>query len=301
MLILMFLTQALFADAVCESAAMQARSFCDKAMMSTNTSASGNANSIGQGAAQLTTAADADQARMRDAIKYCDARMKQCQEQCSRESANGDMSPNVLKQCSDAIAGGRLPKEANCISPLVVQLGTEPLRMTAPRDGVLFDIKGANARPVPYAPVAISWLDPKSRADNYFLALPNERGEILGIDQLFGNNTLGPWKAAPFAPNGFEALRKHDDNHDGVIDRADPVFSRLRLWHDLNGDGAAQKGELVSLADAKVESVDLAAAYNPDYFEEDVHGNSIRGKSVVTMRDQSLRLLFDVWFVERDQ
>lgn len=280
----------------CEEMAKGANAYCKEALFSgPQPNASGS--SISTGAAGLSVASSEDSARLRDAVKYCEAQRAYCQEGCANAPNQQLMSPDVKKQCEEAIAGGRLPKQSTC-SPLIVQLGPEPLRMTHPRDGVVFDIKGRNAAPTAHTQIAISWVDERSRADNYFLTLPNARGEILGIDQLFGNHTFGPDPKAPFAANGFEALRKYDDG-DGVIDRADAVFARLRLWHDLNGDGRAQANELVTLADAGVASIDLAAAYDPDYFEEDVFGNSIRGKSLVTMRDQTLRLLFDVWFVEK--
>lgn len=283
----------------CSQFAREAEMACHLGLTSPAQAARGVA-SISDGAATLQIEAGASVERIRDGIKYCEAQKAHCQEVCAGATSSSQMSPNVKSQCEQARAGGRLPSQATC-SPLVVQLGPEPLRMSDPRDGVMFDIKGANARPTPHAKIAISWLDEGSLADNYFLTLPNARGEILGIDQLFGNHTFGPDAENPFADNGFEALRKHDENGDGLIDQADTIFPRLRLWHDLNGDGGAQPNELVRLADAGVRSIDLAAAYDSDYYEEDVHGNSIRGKSVVTMRDQSLRLLFDVWFVERDQ
>jgi VCBS repeat-containing protein len=49
-----------------------------------------------------------------------------------------------------------------------------------------------------------------------------------------------------------------DANGDGVIDATDPAFAELKLWRDISQDGVSQGGELVSLADAGIVSLNLA-------------------------------------------
>lgn len=181
-------------------------------------------------------------------------------------------------------------------SPLVVQLpdpgqDPEPLVLSSQVDGVWFDILGQNSF-APHAKKRISWLAPNSRSTNYFVALPDRKGEVRGIDQLFGDNTMGP--DGRFAANGYEALRKFDLNHDGVIDRKDPIFPALRLWADRDGDGVAERSELWSLTEKRVEMIDLK--YDASYFESDRYGNEIRYKSVVRTTDGRLHLIFDIWF-----
>lgn len=189
-------------------------------------------------------------------------------------------------------------------SPLVIHMHAdvekaEPLVLTSPRHGVWFDILGGNADPVPHSPRRISW----HRSDQYYyIALPNSRGEVRGIDQLFGDNTFGP--DGRYATDGFAALAKYDGKTadgsgntgrpDGYITDADPIYSKLRLWRDLNFDGIAQKSELQSLAEAGIDIIDLK--YDPNYLEVDRHGNETRFKSVVQDRSGRLHLLFDVWF-----
>jgi cold shock CspA family protein len=78
----------------------------------------------------------------------------------------------------------------------------------------------------------------------------NSNGKIDGIDEVFGNLTT----------SGFEELQQLiDSNHDGVIDRKDELYSRLKVWHDANGDGTSQADELVSLKDEGVTSINLNA------------------------------------------
>jgi len=199
--------------------------------------------------------------------------------------------------------------QGNCAqsSPLVVQIGRKGapanrLRLTAIRSGIDFDILGGNSFPVAHAKKRISWLTPESRVDNYFLVLPNAIGVIGGIDEMFGDNTRGP--DGKFAANGYEALRKHDGVNklggvyekarDGVIDSADAVFQRLRLWSDINGDGTSQTQELFTLPDLGVRSVSLD--FDPNYREIDEHGNSILMKSTVTMDNGELNVVYDLWF-----
>ena len=178
-------------------------------------------------------------------------------------------------------------------SPLVVNM-TAPgerdfgIRLSSPRRGVDFDIRGANAEPMAHAKNRISW----PYNDRYmFLALPRN-GRVEGIDQLFGDNTRGP--DGNFSTDGFASLAKHDDNGDLAIDRNDRVFGDLRLWSDSDRDGLSQPSELFSLDEMGVESIDLR--YDPNFFEQDRYGNQLKLKSVVKMRDESLRMIFDVWF-----
>lgn len=182
-------------------------------------------------------------------------------------------------------------------SPLLVQLpdaryGQQPIVLSHPLQGIRFDILGLNSDPVAHAKKLISWLTEGSRETNYFLVLPNDRGEVNGIDEMFGDNTLGP--DGKFAANGYEALRKYETRVDGMIDRRDRVFSRLRLWHDLNGDGEAQDFELSTLEEKRVKAIDLD--YDVNYQEVDAYGNKIKMKSVVVMEDDTLNLIFDIWF-----
>ena len=101
------------------------------------------------------------------------------------------------------------------------------------------------------------------------------KGNILGVNQLFGDNTFGPDNA--FSLHGFEALAKWDGRNmdytrtnrreDDHIDYRDPIFDHLRLWFDVNHDGnvnthreregdANGKGrELFTLAEAGIVSI----------------------------------------------
>ena len=180
-------------------------------------------------------------------------------------------------------------------SPLVINLASdvhrpEPIDLTSPIDGILFDILGGRAKPYAHAKNQISWI---TNAGQYrFLVKPNGFGDVNGIDELFGDNTLGP--DGRYAKNGFAALAKYDSNRDGAIDARDPVFSQLRLWSDFDFDGVSTKSELITLSEAGISSISLRA--DPRYAEQDAYGNLTTLKSLVDFNDGSRRLIFDVWF-----
>jgi len=180
--------------------------------------------------------------------------------------------------------------KAGSIDPLVLQLNTtkpQPIIMTAPEDGVMFDLLGQRLN---HKKVKTAWFA-SAETENYFLVLPDKNGLVLGIDELFGDTTLGPDKK--FAKQGFAALGKYDENKDKIISEDDEVFSKLKLWKDGNLDGIAQSGELFTLDEKEVMAIDLR--YDKRYQEIDKHGNMTKFKSIVVMKDNSYGLVYDLW------
>ncbi|MDD3761569.1 MAG: calcium-binding protein [Acidithiobacillus sp.] len=84
----------------------------------------------------------------------------------------------------------------------------------------------------------------------------NGNGRIDTGAELFGDFTVLP--NGTLAPNGFAALAALDSNGDGILDASDPAFAELKLWRDANQDGQTGEGELISLLDAGIVSLDLA-------------------------------------------
>lgn len=62
------------------------------------------------------------------------------------------------------------------------------------------------------------------------------------------------------ATSDLAGLRAFDSNGDGALSSADGRFAEFRIWRDRNGDGVADQGEILSLADAGVQSLGLAGA-----------------------------------------
>lgn len=193
-------------------------------------------------------------------------------------------------------------------SPLVVHLpdrkkqNVPGIKLTSQKKGILFDLLGINAEPEEHAPIKISWFKNPSKNDYYFISLPNQNGEVLGIDQLFGDNTQGPDNQT--TTNGYLALAKYDGTDvsgkkiiseaDGLITPEDAIYEKLKVWKDKNGDGRSQPDELFSLFEKEILVIDLN--YDAKFKESDKFGNETRMKSVVKMNDGTLNLMFDLWF-----
>ena len=107
----------------------------------------------------------------------------------------------------------------------------------------------------------------------------NGNGSIDSGRELFGDETIlvNGQKAA----NGFAALAELDTGSlvggvlvgagDGKFDANDAQYTNLRVWRDLNQDGISQAGELQTLAQAGVQSINLVSTTsNTNY----AHGNA---------------------------
>jgi len=179
-------------------------------------------------------------------------------------------------------------------SPLVIDtsdfvVNGQGLPLSSPAEGVQFDILGERSFPAAHAKKQISWF---KDARFMWLVLPDKNGNVNGINEMFGNNTRGP--DGQYAANGYKALAKYDWNRDGKISAWDPVFSKLRLWSDINADGVAQPNELFTLD--RIGITDIKLRYERKFTEEDQYGNTTRYRSTVTMKDGSTHRTYDIWF-----
>ncbi|MFN4003781.1 MAG: peptidoglycan DD-metalloendopeptidase family protein, partial [Hylemonella sp.] len=100
--------------------------------------------------------------------------------------------------------------------------------------------------------------------------------------ELFGDFT--PLPNGTLAPNGFAALAALDANGDGVIDASDPAFAELKLWRDTSQDGQTGAGELISLADAGIVSLNLAHTLKNQRLS---NGNTLSREGSFTRADGS--------------
>lgn len=130
----------------------------------------------------------------------------------------------------------------NKTTPIVIDVDGSGFALTDLKDGTVFDIAALGK------PAQVSWTSPHST--NGWLALDrNGNGTIDDGTELFGDRTPQPDPPKGKQRNGFLALAEFDKpenggNGDGIIDKNDAVFSKLRVWQDLNHDGVSQPGEL---------------------------------------------------------
>lgn len=108
--------------------------------------------------------------------------------------------------------------------------------------------------------------------------------------ELFGSETLLP--NGTNAANGFEALKALDANTDGVINAQDAAFAELRVWKDANANGRTDAGELLTLADAGVGSINVNYT-NSSHI--DAQGNAHRQVGSYTTTSGETRTATDIW------
>ncbi len=145
-------------------------------------------------------------------------------------------------------------KATELVNSLLHQASTIPVRI----DPIVLDISGLG-------------ITTKSVADGVYLVLDkNNDGKIETGNELFGDRTI--LADGKTASSGFEALATLDSNHDGVIDAKDKLFSQLRIWIDRDGDGISDKGELITLAQAGIKSLNLK---HKELNQLDANGNTI--------------------------
>ena len=85
----------------------------------------------------------------------------------------------------------------------------------------------------------------------------NANGAIDNGQELFGDRTL--LQNGTPATSGFQALAEFDINADGKLDASDNIFSQLRIWQDVNGDGVSIASELKTLVSVGVQSISLSS------------------------------------------
>ncbi|MCI6694242.1 MAG: polymorphic toxin type 44 domain-containing protein, partial [Campylobacter sp.] len=113
-------------------------------------------------------------------------------------------------------------------------------------NGVFFDHNGDDIA------FKSSWI---SGGDGILARDINGDKEINSGAELFGNFTR--LKNGELAKNGAEALKDLDDNNDGIFDSNDKAFNEILVWQDFNSNGKAESGELKSLSEHGIKSINL--------------------------------------------
>lgn len=109
-----------------------------------------------------------------------------------------------------SISAQRRVQPQKKVDPLILDIDGDGIETSGIERGILFDLE-ANGN---FARSSFV------QGDDVLLALDrNENGVIDNGSELFGTQHG--------AANGFEELKKFDDNRDGIVDHQDSVFSRL--------------------------------------------------------------------------
>jgi hypothetical protein len=191
----------------------------------------------------------------------------------------GDSQPETLIDALRSLFN----KAQQTISPLVLDLdglnGAETISQTA---GIHFD-HDANQ----FAEQT-GWV---GKNDGLLVWDRNANGQIDNGGELFGNHTV--LASGENAAHGFVALAELDANQDGVVNIDDAAFANLKVFKDANSNGAVDAGELLTLAQAGVKSLNTAYA---DQTETDAQGNQHLQAGSYTTTTGETRAMSDVWF-----
>ncbi len=129
--------------------------------------------------------------------------------------------------------------------PLILDLDGDGFNVEKKEFGANFDLdKNGFAE-------KINW----TKKDGFLCLDLNGNGAIDDGGELFGDQTL--LADGTKAKNGFEALAQYDSNGDGVIDANDEIFDSLRVWVDADGNGISGEGEMKTLAELGITSINL--------------------------------------------
>jgi Ca2+-binding RTX toxin-like protein len=92
--------------------------------------------------------------------------------------------------------------------------------------------------------------------------------------------------------DAFSDLQAFDSNSDGKIDASDSAATNLRIWTDLDGNGAIGDGELLTLAEAGVQSINLTRSASG----QTINGNTVEQAGSFTATGGAINEADDVSF-----
>jgi hypothetical protein len=100
-----------------------------------------------------------------------------------------------------------------------------------------------------------TWITPKGA---WLVHDPKGQGQITSAVQMFGGNTF-----CLFWENGYHALAALDDNGDGELTGKE--LDGLALWHDANGNGICDPGEVKSLREYGIVALSVKFQRDPSH------------------------------------
>ncbi|MEF8754990.1 MAG: calcium-binding protein [Accumulibacter sp.] len=159
------------------------------------------------------------------------------------------------------------------LDPIIVDLDGDGIELTARADSnVVFDMDGDGLK---------EWTGWIGKDDAFLVIDANLNGKIDSIAELIGDQNR----------SGFAELVTYDANADGILDAADPTWTEFRLWRDANSNGVTDAGELLTLAQGGIKSIDLH--YTTVNFT--AAGNRIHETSVFEKTAGGVGTLADAW------
>jgi hypothetical protein len=187
----------------------------------------------------------------------------------SMESATGEVANTAISLPVTVVA-------SNVTSPLVIDLNGDGVHTTALDTTTgKFDLLNNGHT------INSGWIS----AQDGFLAIDsngNGNGKIDDRSELFGGE-IG---------EGYAKLASFDSNHDGVVDARDARYNDLKIWQDSNGNHQTDAGEMRSLSEAGISSLNV----NHTIVPEQQNGNWLLERGLVTFKDGRTAAVADAYF-----
>ncbi|MBW1615448.1 MAG: hypothetical protein JRJ49_02725, partial [Deltaproteobacteria bacterium] len=152
------------------------------------------------------------------------------------------------------------------IDPLVLDLNGDGVKLISYQNSnVVFDVDNDQ-----YAE-RTGWV---SAEDGILVHDKNEDGIINDITE-----TISEYYVENVS-DGLQALKTLDSNQDNIFDKNDSMWEILRVWQDANSNGVTDAGELKTLDNLGVQSINLSVEI-PD--RKKIEGNPVLSRSTMTM------------------
>ena len=173
------------------------------------------------------------------------------------------------------------------ISPIILDLDGDGVETMGVSDAnVMFDFDGDGIKN------KTGW----AGSDDGFLVFDrNGDGNINGGGEMFGEHTL-KYDGTGYAKDGFEALAQEDSNGDDIINASDANWHNLKVWRDLNQNGITDAGELFSLDELGIESLNLNYTNTNQTLD---NGNYVYASAQYTTMDGQTRDMVDIFLAQK--
>ncbi|MFB2552439.1 calcium-binding protein [Ensifer soli] len=160
------------------------------------------------------------------------------------------------------------------LDPIVLDMDGDGVELIGREaSNVYFDMDGDGLKEL------TGWVGP----DDALLAIDeNDNGNVDSIQELIGD----------LSRSGFAELATYDLNKDKIIDSKDAIYAKLKIWRDANSNGRVDGGEMKSVAEAGIRSIDLR--YTTVSFTAE--GNRIHEQSTFEWSDGRTGTVVDAWF-----
>lgn len=173
-----------------------------------------------------------------------------------------------------AACGAGAINENPPVSPLILDLDdTGELELSAlEEEEVWFDMDADGFRE------RTGWT---TGGDGFLCRDLNGNGKIDNINELFGNATT----------DGFVILDQLDSSNDNKITSADSAWNTLRIWRDANSNGVTDVGELKTLAEWGITSINSTGSPSSQF----IAGHKVSSTNTFTMNGNT-EVIKDIWF-----